>query len=160
MSAPEKATVGRPAVRDRRSPKEKRFARYPRLHNFLAALAPEQLEAVRKWHAFMTDGLRGFTHKYPAQANLLGSTKSEKQAALDALNSFGRVLAQVGAITEDLRPADWCCPAGMLAYPDPCKKHSEPEIGEVRWVGGKRRVWLVDGWHHWGARIPEEDQRC
>lgn len=147
-----------PQRRDKRTPEQKRYARYPNLHAFLKSLTGDQLQAIRKWHSFMRDGLRLYIVKYPQSLVLFGFTKSEKAAAVQALNDFGRTLADIGAVADDLRPSDWCCATGMMAYPEPCEVHRQPYLGEVRWVDGRRRVFLEDGWHHWGARLPDEEQ--
>lgn len=145
------------ASRDERRGLTKLYDRYPRLAAYVRGLEGGEQVAVRTWHAFMLDGLRQFRQAYPTEGKLLGNDSKENAAGVTALLAFIKVLEQVDEVLADLRPADWCCPGGMMAHPEPCPQHARPpELGDVQWVDGKRLVWLVDGWHYLGRRAGGE----
>jgi hypothetical protein len=128
----------------------KRFEKFPKLAAVARDLNDSEREAVRCWHALMVDGLEQFKAAYPAAGG--GNTRAENYAAMVALAEFGRRVREIGEMLEDLRPADWCCAEGMLAYPVSCPQH-HPAPGEIRWVSGRRQIWTARGWHYLGPRV-------
>jgi hypothetical protein len=133
----------------------KRFEKFPKLAAVARDYSDSEREAVRYWHALMADGLEQFKMAYPAEGTRLGNTSSENYAAQQGLAAFLRTLRDIGLMLEDLRPADWCCAEGMLAYPLLCPQH-HPTSGEVRWIEGRRQVWVNKAWHYLGPRVEKE----
>lgn len=132
-----------------------RYAKYPKLSEYAQDLPPEMVEYVLGWHNRLATELRGFRQRYPLGPGA-GFTVAERAAAAAALDAFHLSLQEMTGLLHHREPSDWCCLVGMDAYPLPCPQHAAPEVGSVRWVEGERQVWLADGWHHLGRRIPKE----
>ena len=106
----------------------KRYDNYPRMAQMVRAFSPGAREVCRAWHTALLQGYRNFVAAAPAECGL-PLTGGDVEAVLD---SWLRVMEDLAGLFSDVRPADWCCKRGMMAFPEPCPAHPLPLPGAVR----------------------------
>lgn len=146
---------------------KKRYDRFPRLAEMVRRLSPEGRELIRMWHQATKEGFARFAEAAPREAGTAFTRGRESRAAYAgaqiALRGWGKTMEDLAEVISDPREADWCCPLGMMAAPDPCPQHSAPQHGDLRdSTDGPTQVWLratdvaPAGWYEIG-RLRDSD---
>jgi hypothetical protein len=134
----------------------KRYDRFPAMAAMLRRMSPEGRQLIARWHIVIASGLRDFSVKYPREIKALGSSISDRRAAAAALGAWLDVMKLVSEVISDTRPADWCCPQGSHAWPEPCPQHGAavPLAGDTRrGLRGGTEVYVAGVWHELGAVV-------